>query len=308
MQSTITDTILMIRPKQFGYNAETAANNSFQSDDGATEYVRIKDDAIKEFDNMVAELRRYDIDVIVIEDTEDPVKHDAVFPNNWLTTHSNGHIVTFPMFAASRRSERREDIVDLLIEKFGFTKRYGFEYLESEEEYLEGTGSMIIDRENRVIYACLSPRTNVMTLEKFAVLENCRKVIFHSYDSNNELIYHTNVMMAMGEKIVVICLDTIKDPEERHLLVSNFEMTGKTIIEISISQMEQFAGNMMQVKSKLGEKYLLMSRAAYNSLSVRQIDQIKQFSKIISIPIPTIEKYGGGSVRCMVAEIFKPFS
>ena len=306
MSHTITDTILMVRPKNFGYNAETAQNNSFQSKEGADQYEAIKTAAIEEFDAMVTELRRHDIEVIVIEDTQEPVKNDAVFPNNWLTTHNNGHIVTFPMYAESRREERREDIVTELTEKYGYKKRYGFEYLESEEQYLEGTGSMIIDRDNRIIYACLSPRTNIMTLEKFAVLENCKKVIFHAYDAQGELIYHTNVMMALGVDFVIICLETIRDADERNELLETFNKTGKTIIDITISQMEQFAGNMLQVKSKLGEKFLLMSRAAYSSLTPKQIDAITQYCKIISIPIPTIEKYGGGSVRCMVAEIFKP--
>jgi len=306
MNKTITDTILMVRPANFGYNAETAENNSFQSIDGADQHEAIKARALEEFDNMVAELRRYDIEVIVIDDTSSPEKNDAVFPNNWLSTHSNGHIITYPMYAPSRRVERREDIVDQLTESYGYNKRYGFEYLEDAEQFLEGTGSMIIDRDNGIIYACLSPRTDIRTLEKFAVLERHNKIIFHAYDRQGELIYHTNVMMALGVNIVIICLETIRDEEERKELFSSFGKTNKEIIEISLDQMEQFAGNMLQVKSKLGEKYLIMSQAAFSSLNISQIDKIQEHTKIINIPIPTIEKYGGGSVRCMMAEIYKP--
>ena len=306
MNKTITDTILMVRPANFGYNAETAENNSFQSNDGADQLDKIRAAALGEFDNMVTELRRYDIEVIVIEDTDSPIKNDAVFPNNWLSTHSNGHIITYPMYAESRRIERREDIVDQLTQSYGYSKRYGFEYLEADEQFLEGTGSMIIDRDYGFIYACLSPRTDIRTLEKFAVLERYRKLIFHAYDRSGELIYHTNVMMALGVDIAIVCLDTVTDVGERQELVKALEESNKTIIEISLDQMEQFAGNMLQVKSKLGEKYLVMSQAAFDSLKIKQIDTIQNHSKIISIPIPTIEKYGGGSVRCMMAEIYKP--
>ena len=304
MSKTITDTILMIRPKHFGYNPETALNNAFQNSEGSENVTEIKETALKEFDNMVATLRSHDIEVVVIDDTETPVKPDCVFPNNWFTTHEDGKIVTFPMNAVSRRAERREDIVDRLQLEYNYKKRYGFEYLEEEEQYLEGTGSMILDRDNRVIYACLSPRTDIRVLEKYAVLLNYDKIVFHSYDANDQLIYHTNVMMALGKDFVVICLDTIKDQNEHDELIRSFSQTDKTIIDISIDQMNQFSGNMLQVKSKLGEPYLIMSQAAYNSLTVTQIDQLSSFTKILNIPIPTIEKYGGGSVRCMMAEIF----
>jgi len=306
MSSTITNKVLMVRPKNFGYNAETAENNNFQDKKGSENHTEIQAAALAEFDNMVSEIRRHDIEVIVIEDTASPTKHDAIFPNNWFSTHENGHIITYPMFAESRRAERREDIVDQLTESYGYTKRYGFEYNEEDELYLEGTGSMIIDRTAGIIYACLSPRTDIQVLEKFAVLEALKKVIFHARDTAGELIYHTNVMMALGVDIAVICLDTITDMEERQEVIGTLENSGKKIIEISIDQMNQFAGNMLQVKSKLGEKYLIMSQAAYDSLTINQIDAILPHTKIISIPIPTIEKYGGGSVRCMMAEIFVP--
>lgn len=295
----------MIRPKHFGYNPETAVNNAFQSIDGSENIDQIKKEALIEFDNMVSVLKDHDIDVLVFEDTENPIKPDSVFPNNWFTTHSDGKIVTFPMNAVSRRSERREDIVDQLQKDYNFKKRYGFEYLEEEEQFLEGTGSMILDRDNRIIYACLSPRTDIRTLEKFAVLINYNKIIFHSFDENDLLIYHTNVMMAMGKEFVVICLDSIKDPDEQDQLIRSFSQSNKHVINISIEQMNQFAGNMLQVKSKLGQPYLIMSQAAYDSLNIEQVNDLQRFTKLLSIPIPVIEKFGGGSVRCMIAEIFQ---
>ncbi|NNE15981.1 MAG: amidinotransferase [Saprospiraceae bacterium] len=304
MSQTITDTILMVRPKHFGYNAETAENNAFQNKEGSENIGQIKKSALEEFDNMVSVLKSYDIDVIVIEDTDEPIKKDSVFPNNWFTTHADGKIVTFPMNAVSRRAERRDDIIERIENEYNFNKRYCFEYLEDENQFLEGTGSMILDRDNRIIYACISPRTDIRALEKFSVLINYSKIIFHAFDNNDQLIYHTNVMMAMGKDFVVICLDSIRDSDEHDTLVRQFSQTGKEIIDISIEQMNQFAGNMLQVKSKMGEPILIMSQAAYNSLNITQIDKLSEFTKVISIPIPTIEKYGGGSVRCMMAEIF----
>ncbi len=301
---TITDTVLMIRPKNFGYNPETAENNSFQSAEGADQIDYIKQSALDEFDKMVKTLKDHDIDVIVYEDTEDPIKYDSIFPNNWFTTHNSGHIITYPMNAVSRRQERREDIVEELTSTYEYKKRYGFEYLEEEEFFLEGTGSMILDRDNRIVYACLSPRTHIKALEKFCILANYRKHIFHAYDQSDQLIYHTNVMMAIGVDFCIICLDSITDPEERNDLVDQLESHGKAIIEISHEQMNQFAGNMLQVRSKLGKPYLLMSQAAFDSLHIDQIDMIHGYTKTLAIPIPTIEKYGGGSVRCMLAEIY----
>ena len=304
MSQTITDTVLMVRPKNFGFNTETALSNAFQSKEGSENGDKIAKDALIEFDYMVNTLRSHDIDIVVIEDTETPIKPDSVFPNNWFTTHEEGKIITFPLTAVSRRAERREDIVEKLQNDYGFDKRYGFEYLEKEEQYLEGTGSMILDRDNRIIYACLSPRTDIRVLEKYAVLINYQKLIFHSFDQNEQPIYHTNVMMAMGKDFVVICLDSITDPDEHDELIRAFSQTDKHVINITMAQMNQFAGNMLQVKSKLGEPYLIMSKSAYDSLNIGQIDDLQRFTKILSIPIPIIEKYGGGSVRCMMAEVY----
>lgn len=300
----ITDTILMVRPKNFGSNPETLADNHFQNAVSSSEEDAVRTKAIEEFDNMVKELRRNDIDVMVIEDTATPIRPDAIFPNNWFSTHSNGCIISYPMMSESRRIERREDVIEKIQSEKGINKRYGFEYLEEEEQYLEGTGSMVIDRDNGIVYAGLSQRTDIRVLEKFAVLFGYKKVIFHPSDQDGKNIYHTNVMMTMGHKYVIVCLSSITLDDEREELLASFKNSGKEIIDISFDQMNAFAGNMLQVKSKLGEPYLVMSSTAYNSLSGAQIDQILSHNKIIKIAIPTIETHGGGGVRCMMAEIF----
>jgi len=306
MSKQITDTIFMIRPSNFGYNAETAENNSFQTKEGAEETDKIKKAAIEEFDAMVAVLTRNGIEVLVFDDTDVPLKPDAVFPNNWITFHENNHIVTYPMFAKSRRHERREDIVEALTEKYSYERRITFDFYEDEKEpvFLEGTGSLILDRVNKICYACVSPRTHVFLIEKFCLLLGYTKEVFFARDKEGEEIYHTNVMMALGEDFAVICLDSIVDVDERQSVLDRLESTGKKIFEITIDQMNSFAGNMLQVSSKDGTANLVLSENAYNSLETEQKKELHGLSKLLVIPIPTIEKYGGGSVRCMIAEIF----
>ncbi len=298
----------MIRPSNFGFNPETAENNSFQSKEGAEETEKIKQLAIKEFDAMVEVMRRNEIDVIVFDDTDTPLKPDAVFPNNWITCHENSHIVTYPMFAKTRRHERREDIVEQLTEKYNYERRITFDFYEEEKEpvFLEGTGSLILDRVNKICYACVSPRTHVFLIEKFCLLLGYSKEVFFARDAAGEEIYHTNVMMAMGKDFVVICLDSITDEDERRSVVKRLESTGKKIFDITMDQMNSFAGNMLQVASKEGEPNLILSQAAYDSLEAEQKKELHSLSKLLVIPIPTIEKYGGGSVRCMIAEVFYP--
>ena len=305
MTDGLTNTVLMIRPAHFGSNPDTLADNKFQNDMSGKK-TEVSEKAIVEFDKMVKSLEDADVNVIVIQDTVNPIKPDAIFPNNWISSHSNGTLVTYPMMAASRRNERREDIVTKLTEEYKYKKRYSFEYHEAEEKYLEGTGSLVFDRANKIVYACISKRTDVKVLEKFAVLYNYQKVVFHATDRSNSPIYHTNVMMAIANDHVVICLESIRDIEERKEVIENLSNSGKEIIEINYNQMEQFAGNMLQIKSKLGQPIMIMSSAAYNSLTSSQIDKLSAYSKLLSIPIPTIEHFGGGSVRCMVMELFKP--
>ncbi len=306
MSRQITDTVFMLKPSNFGFNVETAESNSFQSKDGAEETDRIKEAAIQEFDAMVEVLKRNGIDVIVFDDTEVPKKPDAVFPNNWISMHDNGLLVTYPMFAKTRRAERRDDIVDELTNRYKYERRITFDFYEEEKEpvFLEGTGSLILDRINKICYACVSPRTHVFLIEKFCLLLGYSKEVFFARDQAGEEIYHTNVMMAMGEDFVVICLDSITDIDERKSVVTRLESTGKRIFEITMDQMNSFAGNMLQVSSKEGEANLILSQAAYDSLETEQKKELHSLSKLLVIPIPTIEKYGGGSVRCMIAEVF----
>jgi len=304
MKHQITDTILMVRPANFGYNQETAVNNSFQTEEGSENKSAISEQALVEFDHMVKQLEDAGVNVIVIDDTPDPVKPDAIFPNNWISLHANKSVITYPMFAANRRLEKREDIVSMLEEKYEYNRRFTFDFYEAEDSFLEGTGSMILDRPNKIVYACISPRTNVKVLDKFCVLMNYQKVIFHALDDDNKQIYHTNVMMALGVDFVVICLDSIADPKERSIVEEKFKATNKQVVDITTAQMNQFAGNMMQVRTSGGEKVLVLSQAAYNSLKARQIKQLESLTKVLPIDISTIEKYGGGSVRCMMAEVF----
>ena len=295
---------MMIRPASFGYNAQTAVNNSFQSSPEDEDKTAIVQTAKSEFDDMVEKLRINGIDVLVVEDSNEPLKPDAIFPNNWISFHDGNTLITYPMFAENRRIERRQEIIEDFENTKGYDVRYKFEFYEEENLFLEGTGSMILDRTNKIVYACLSQRTDINILDKFCVLMGFRKIIFHAYDAEGELIYHTNVMMCVAKDFVVICMECIKSEDERQELLDSFESTNKEVIEISLNQVNQFAGNMLQVQNNELKDFLVMSRSAYESLEAWQIDKIKSFTNILAIPIPTIEKYGGGSVRCMMAEIF----
>lgn len=302
----ITDTIMMVRPASFGYNEETAKNNSFQSNSRNEESSSIKEQAQMEFDRMVKTLEDHKVQVVVIEDSATPVKPDAIFPNNWISFHEDGRIITYPMYAENRRIERREDIVEKMEELKGFNRRYSLEQYEAENVFLEGTGSMILDRENKIVYACLSQRTDIKLLDKFSVLVGYKMVAFTSVDRQGDPIYHTNVMMALGEDFCVLVCDSIKDPEELSKVKESLKSTGKEIIDITYEQMESFAGNMLQVRGTDGQSHLVMSQTAYDSLDKSQIEKIESFTHPLPIDINTIEYYGGGSVRCMMAEVFVP--
>lgn len=296
----------MVRPSQFSYNAETAKNNAFQTKDEFASSDTVRQKAMAEFDALVDLLRSRAIHVFVWQDTPTPPKPDAVFPNNWATFHADGTIVFYPMFAASRRAERSEPLIEALSEKFTISKKLHLEQYEQNHKFLEGTGSMILDRKNGICYACLSPRTNLELLDEFCELLHFKRMGFDAVDKNDTPIYHTNVMMALGETFVVICLDSVRYRENRVELLKLFEKTGKEVIDISFEQMNHFAGNMLQVKNDFGETFLLMSSQAYKSLHSQQIAHINRHTTILHSDISTIEKYGGGSVRCMMAEIFLP--
>lgn len=294
----------MVRPSNFGFNEQTAENNSFQDATSARDDQQIKEDAIREFDNFVNTLREQQIEVVVVNDTPSPIKPDAIFPNNWFSTHDNGTIILYPMFAKNRQQERRLDVVEKLNKQFGFNKLIDFSSEENKNRILEGTGSMILDRVNKIVYACLSPRTNNDLLDDYCKRIGYQKVAFTAVDDNSDEIYHTNVMMALGVDFVVICLDAVKNMQERAALINSFEETDKKVIEITTEQMNKFAGNMLQVQNKESDSFLVMSKTAYNCLTTSQIEIIEELTNILPVNINTIEQYGGGSARCMMAEVF----
>lgn len=305
--SQITDTLLMIEPAKFGYNAETAENNFFQvKPDIPAEDIQAA--ALEEFKNMVQILRENGVEVIVVPDTPEPVKPDAIFPNNWISFQKDNRVAMYPMFAENRRAERRIDVVEK-VTGYGFniSQMVDYSVYERENRYLEGTGSMVFDRTNRIAYAAISPRTDAQLFAWFCSDFGYKPVTFTARQTvgyNRLPVYHTNVVMSVAENYVVICMESIDNVQEREMLQTIFEETGKTIIEITENQMQHFAGNILQLKNKQNERLLVMSHTAFDSLSESQKQQLNNFNKIIPIPVPTIEKYGGGSVRCMMAEVF----
>ena len=293
----------MVRPANFGYNPETAENNTFQVKDDESQET-IKEKAIEEFDKAVSKLKKKGVDVIVWQDTEIPVKTDAVFPNNWFSTHDDGTLLTYPMYSQNRRLERNQELLDYLLRNYEVSRDYTMSHYEDENLFLEGTGSLILDRVNNIAYACGSNRTSVALFDKWCVIMNNRGVFFEAKDINGIPIYHTNVMMTVGSEIAVICLASIPNPIEREKVLESLQQSGKNIVDISFEQMNQFAGNMLEVEGYDNVKYLVMSQTAYQSLNNKQIDIINKYITPLPIEIPTIERYGGGSARCMIAEIF----
>lgn len=298
-----TSQLLMIKPVRFDFNAETAINNSFQqkSTDNA-----VQEKALTEFESFISVLQKNGMDVMVIEDSPDPHTPDSIFPNNWISFHEDGTIVLYPMFAENRRLERKQTVLDGIQQKFQVTKIIDLSKYESENLFLEGTGSMVLDRDNKIAYACLSQRTDQTLLHKFCQEIGFTPISFSAVDENNHPIYHTNVMMCLADKYVVICLDSIRDSVEKARVTNAILQTGKQLIDISYQQMNHFAGNMLQVHNKEGKEFLVMSSQAYRSLSEKQLKKIESFNPIIHSDITTIETNGGGSARCMIAEVFLP--
>jgi hypothetical protein len=298
----------MIRPAAFGFNEETAANNYFQSDlnnsKEAPIALRVQQKALAEFDKMVYMLRNNDIDVLVIDDTIEPAKPSAIFPNNWLSTSPEGIVAVFPMYAPNRRPEKRDDILKMLAEKFLVKDVQDWSEFEAEGRFLEGTGSMVMDHDNKMIYAAVSERTNLSVLEKFASANSYQAIVFLATDKEGRPVYHTNVVMALGEKFCVLCEEAIDEEWELIAVRQLLESTGHNIIPITREQMQRFAGNMLEVKNKKGDNILILSRAAFDSLCKEQKQMLEAYAKLLPIPVPTIEQAEGGSVRCMIAEIF----
>ncbi len=296
-----TSHLLMIEPAAFTFNKQTAVNNSFQS----TSLINhSQQNALQEFNAFVQVLREHDIDITVVKDTEQPHTPDSVFPNNWISFHSNGTIILYPMFALNRRLERKEHVLNCIQEKFNVSKIENLTAAENENIFLEGTGSMVLDRTNKIAYACLSPRTDKNLFENWCNQLNYKPISFTATDANGNLIYHTNVMMCVAEQFVIICLESVTAIKEKEMLLQQFKQNNKEVIEISFNQMNHFAGNMLQVKNKKNKQFLVMSSQAYNSLTQLQIQTIQKYNSIIHSNIKTIETNGGGSARCMIAEIF----
>jgi len=295
-----TSMVLMIRPLHFLYNAETAVNNSFQVKGDQS---NLTEKAVKEFDALVSELQKNGIEVTVVEDSADPHTPDAIFPNNWISFHESGVYCLYPMFASNRRRERKSAVLEIIKEKFHYHHLIDFTRYESENLFLEGTGSMVLDRDKRLAYACLSPRTDLLVLEDFCKQLGYQPVIFHSTNETGQAIYHTNVMMCVADRYVVICLDSIRDPNEKKRVTETILSGGKEIIEISADQMNHFAGNMLQLENNRKEKILVMSTAAWDSLYPEQKEKLIHYNNIIHSSLQQIESNGGGSARCMIAEL-----
>ena len=305
----ITKTILMIRPVAFRMNEQTAVNNYFM-EDLAMKNQAINQAAQKEFDSFVEVLRSHNIEVIVIEDNLKNDTPDSIFPNNWISFHANGTVVLYPMFAENRRKERREDILDTL-ENRGFHIEQIVDYTSAEKEgiFLEGTGSILMDRFNEKVYCALSARAHEELVIEFCEDFECTPVIFNAYQTVEDKrlpIYHTNVMMCLGENYAVICLDSIDDKKEKKNVLNHLKKDGKEIITITEEQMHHFAGNMLQVADSNEQRYLVMSSAAYNSLTAEQLSTLEKYNPILHSSLDTIETCGGGSARCMMAEVFLP--
>lgn len=298
-----TSHILMIQPVSFDFNSETAVNNRFQARSGDNNK---QEKALAEFTHFVALLRQHGIDVTVVEDSPEPHTPDSVFPNNWLSLHEDGTLVLYPMFAENRRLERKQQVLDQLKEKFTISKIIDLTHFEKEHLFLEGTGSMVLDREHKIVYACISPRTDETVLAAFCKRTGYQPLSFVAVDQAGVPIYHTNVMMCVADSYVVICLDAIPDKDDRQELIASFRQTHKEIININLEQMNQFAGNMLQVHDQQGKTSLVMSTQAYVSLSKEQVEVIEKHNPILHADISTIEANGGGSARCMMAEIFLP--
>lgn len=306
----ITNTILMIRPLHFCMNEETAVNNYFQQQADGLDPRSILQMAQREFDGFVQALRENGVKVIVIEDRSDVRTPDSIFPNNWISFHANGDVAIYPMFAENRRLERREDVLELLEDQnFKIDRVIDLTDAEKENVFLEGTGSLLLDRENSVAYCALSERSDEELFFEFCEIFGYKPVTFSAFQSVNgerKPIYHTNVVLTIGESFAVLCADCIDDEQERQRVIKSLKRNEKEVIPISEDQLARFAGNMLQVIGSNEERYLVLSKTAHDSLTSVQIDTLKKHTKLLVVEIPSIERLGGGSARCMMAEVFLP--
>ena len=306
MNGLYTSHIMMVSPTNFGHNNQTAETNLFQINEAIGDPDTIKQMALNEFNGFVDELRKHGVTVNVVYDTPEPIKPDAIFPNNWISFHSDGTVVLYPMYSENRRWERRRSIIELIGQSYEINKEIDLSHYEAENKFLEGTGSMVWDKSTKNCFACLSKRTHVEVLEDF-----CEKMCYHlirfeSSDDHGNPIYHTNVMFSISSKYAIVCLDSIRHEQEKEMIIHYLEEAGKEIITISMSQMFQFCGNVMELGNGKGESILAMSEKAYLSFLPEQIKIIEKYSTIVHSPLSTIEKLSGGGARCMIAEIFLP--
>ena len=294
--------VILIRPANFGFNSETATSNKFQ------QFIQDDESSIKalcEFDSMVTVLKSNQISTTVFEDTIESIKPDAIFPNNWISTHPSGTITLYPMEALNRRLERRNDVVDY-IKDLGFNQQIDLTESEKNGQFLEGTGSVIFDPNQHDAYACISSRTDVKLFESLCEALSFTPISFVAEDVNGNPIYHTNVMLSIGQHIVVVCSESIMDPIERAMVMHRLQIGNREVIDVTFSQMSRFACNCLEVNDALGNPHLIMSSTAYNAFSIDEINRIQQVVNIIAVDIPTIESIGGGSARCMLLGVITP--
>lgn len=299
-----TSTILMIRPARFLSNPQTSSSNAFQKSD--IDHLEAQQNALAEFDAYVGELRRCGVDVLVIDDTVEPHTPDSIFPNNWISLHADGKVVLYPMEAPNRRLERCNKVLERIRQEFAVEEVIDLSGFEQSGQYHEGTGTMIFDHDNKMAYICFSSRSSQTVMKSVSETIDYQSFWFHSVDRHGKPIYHTNVMMCVGKTLAVVCLESIRDQDERTALAQALTARGKKIIDISYDQLERFAGNMLELSSRNGEPVFAMSRQAWSSLTPEQQTTISSYAKVALAPIDTIERLGGGGARCMIAEIFLP--
>jgi len=299
-----TEHLLMIRPARFGFNAETAVNNFFQEKPVDPDQTHAR--ALAEFEEMVRQLERHHLHVLVVPDSLQPATPDPIFPNNWFSTHADGTLVPYPLSAPPRRRERKPAVLNALAEQFQVDRAIDFTRHEEENRFLEGTGSLVLDRLHRIAYACLSPRTDPGLLELFCERLHYTPLPFTAVDTGGRALYHTNVVMTLADRYAVVCLDSIPDPTERIRLTETLKQSGKTLIPLQREQLTHFAGNLLQVHNQKGDKILIGSTRAFGCLTPTQRETLQSFKQLLEVHMSTIETIGGGRARCMIAEIHLP--
>lgn len=301
----LTNTVVMVSPNHFGFNPETASSNVFQHQVSDSE-TKVQEKALKEFENAVKVLENNGVRVLVLNSREDAITPDSIFPNNWFSHHSDGKLVIYPMLAPNRRAERQADRLEKLLRESGVPVSKVLDLTRDEEQgsFLEGTGSLVLDRESKVAFAMESVRTIKGEFNKWCQIMGYEGVLFKGYGSEGKSIYHTNMAMSIGEKYAVVCLESVKNPSERDLVSQKLLNLGKEVIEISLEQLYLYCGNLLQVLDSSGGKKIVMSKGAYQGFNSSQLVALKKYGEIITLDLPIIEEVGGGSARCMLAEVF----